>query len=213
MAHYSQDPALLTAFRQGQDIHRRTAAEIFQVEQDQVTPAMRRVAKTINFGIIYGMSSFGLARQLEVSRQEAQGFIDRYFAVYAGVRAFMEAIVEKARQEGYVTTLLGRRRLLPEIRSRQRTRREFAERTAINTPIQGTAADIIKLAMIEVDHSLQEQGLAARMVLQIHDELVLEVEEADLEPAASLLQTRMETVLRLDVDLKVNLRISRSLDK
>ncbi len=213
LAHYSQDPALLTAFRQGQDIHRRTAAEIFQVEQDQVTPAMRRVAKTINFGIIYGMSSFGLARQLEVSRQEAQGFIDRYFAVYAGVRAFMEAIVEKARQEGYVTTLLGRRRLLPEIRSRQRTRREFAERTAINTPIQGTAADIIKLAMIEVDHSLQEQGLAARMVLQIHDELVLEVEEADLEPAASLLQTRMETVLRLDVDLKVNLRVSRSLDK
>ena len=141
---------------------------------------MRRVAKTINFGIVYGMSSFGLAGQLNLSRREAQTFIDRYFKHYAGVQQFMEDIVKQARKDRYVTTLLNRIRLLPDINSSNRTRREFAERTAINTPIQGTAADIIKLAMIKVDQELRKARLKAKMLLQIHDELVFEVPEKEV---------------------------------
>ncbi len=213
LAHYSRDPALLEAFRQDQDIHTRTAAEIFMVAPELITPEMRRVAKTINFGIIYGMSSFGLASQLDLSRKEAQTFIDRYFSHYPGIRAFMESIVEQARQDGYVTTLLGRRRLLPEIRSRNRVRREFAERTAINTPIQGTAADIIKLAMLAVDRELAARGLTGRMILQIHDELVLEVPLREVEETTGLLRRCMEGVMELAVPLKVNIRDSQNLGK
>ncbi|MDX1774965.1 MAG: DNA polymerase I, partial [Desulfobulbales bacterium] len=175
LAHYSQDKALLEAFRAGQDIHNQTAAEIFLVSPMLITPQMRRVAKTINFGIVYGMSSFGLAGQLNLSRKEAQTFIDRYFQHYAGVRQFMEDIVKQARKERQVSTLLNRIRLLPDIDSSNRTRREFAERTAINTPIQGTAADIIKLAMIKVDREINKAQLKTRLLLQIHDELVFEV--------------------------------------
>ncbi len=213
LAHYSRDKVLLKSFREGQDIHRLTAAEIFFVAQQLVTSAMRRVAKTINFGIVYGMSSFGLSSQLDISRKEAQTFIDRYFSHYAGVKDFMEAIVEQARQDGYVTTLLGRRRVLPDINSRNRTRREFAERTAINTPIQGTAADIIKLAMLEVDRNLRGQELGARMILQIHDELILEVPENEIDATRELLQGAMENVFELDVPLEVNLAVSRNLAK
>ncbi|WP_456387787.1 DNA polymerase I [Desulfolithobacter sp.] len=213
LAHYSRDEALLEAFRNGEDIHRRTAAEIFFVSPELITPEMRRVAKTINFGIVYGMSSYGLASQLEISRKEAQTFIDRYFEHYAGVRKFMEEIVVRAREQGFVTTLLGRRRQLPEINSRNRTKREFAERTAINTPIQGTAADIIKLAMLRVDRELREQNLAARMILQIHDELVLEVPERELYVTRDLLQQAMETVMELEVPLSVNMTVSKNLGK
>ncbi|HEB49871.1 MAG TPA: DNA polymerase I [Desulfobulbus sp.] len=213
LAHYSRDPALLEAFRRGQDIHSRTAAEIFMVAPELITPEMRRVAKTINFGIIYGMSSFGLASQLDLSRKEAQTFIDRYFSHYRGIRTFMESIVEQARRDGYVTTLLGRRRLLPEIRSRNRIRREFAERTAINTPIQGTAADIIKLAMLAVDRELAARGLGARMILQIHDELVLEVPVSEVEKTTDLLRQCMENVMELAVPLTVNIRASQNLGK
>ncbi len=213
LAHYSRDPALLEAFHQGQDIHSRTAAEIFMVAPELITPEMRRVAKTINFGIIYGMSSFGLASQLDVSRKEAQTFIDRYFSHYQGIRTFMEEIVKQARRDGYVTTLLGRRRLLPEINSRNRVRREFAERTAINTPIQGTAADIIKLAMLAVDRELAAQGLGARMILQIHDELVLEVPVREVGKTTDLLRNCMEGVMELAVPLRVNIRESQNLGK
>ncbi|NIA04719.1 MAG: DNA polymerase I [Proteobacteria bacterium] len=213
LAHYSRDQVLIKSFREGRDIHRLTAAEIFFVAPQLVTPAMRRVAKTINFGIIYGMSSFGLSRQLNISRKEAQTFIDRYFSHYAGVKDFMEAIVEQARKDGYVTTLLGRRRVLPDINSRNRTRREFAERTAINTPVQGTAADIIKLAMLEVDRDLRGRGLGARMILQIHDELVLEVPENEVDATRELLQGAMENVFELDVPLEANLAVSRNLAK
>ncbi len=212
LAHYSQDPALLEAFRNDQDIHSQTAAEIFGVSPQLIDPEMRRVAKTINFGIVYGMSSFGLSRQLEISRREAQTFIDRYFAHYSGVKKFMEHIVAQAREDGYVTTLLGRRRQLPEIKASNRTRREFAERTAINTPIQGTAADIIKLAMLQVDQELQSRQ-AARMILQIHDELVLEVEEDWLESVSGAVTRIMESVMELAVPLKVNLHVSQNLGK
>ncbi len=213
LAHYSQDQALLAAFHAGDDIHSRTAAEIFFVAPQLITPEMRRVAKTINFGIVYGMSSFGLSTQLNISRKEAQTFIDRYFAHYNGIREFMESIVQKAREDGFVSTLLGRRRILPDINHSNRTRREFAERTAINTPIQGTAADIIKLAMLKMDHAIQQQDLGARMILQVHDELVLEVPEKEIKATKELLKTSMENVIKLDVPLVANLSVSQNLAK
>ena len=211
LAHYSRDEALIEAFIRGEDIHRRTAAEIFHVSPQLVTPEMRRVAKTINFGIVYGMSSYGLATQLQISRSEAQKFIDRYFELYKGVKQFMEDIVKQAERDGYVTTLLGRRRFLPEIKSKNRTRREFARRTAINTPVQGTAADIIKLAMLEVDSCLAKEQVDGRMILQIHDELVLEVAETDVERCGNLLKKAMEGVMELAVPLVVNLQSGRNL--
>jgi DNA polymerase-1 len=213
LAHYSQDKALLEAFQTGQDIHNQTAAEIFFVSPMLITSQMRRVAKTINFGIVYGMSSFGLAGQLNLSRKEAQTFIDRYFKHYGGVKKFMGDIVEKARADGYVTTLLNRRRLLPDINSSNRTRREFAERTAINTPIQGTAADIIKLAMIKVDQELQKAKLQAKMLLQIHDELVFEIPENEVEQTEKLVKECMESVMKLDVPLVVNISTGKNLSK
>ena len=213
LAHYSEDSELLSAFLGDQDIHRRTAAQIFFVAPELVTSEMRRVAKTINFGIVYGMSSFGLASQLHVSRKEAQTFIDRYFAHYAGIKDFMESIIQQARKDGFVTTLLGRRRFLPDINSTNRNQREFAERTAINTPIQGTAADIIKLAMLRVHRELVQQKLRARMLLQIHDELVLEVPEQELDEVSRLLKSHMEAAMPLRVPLVVHLSHSQNLGK
>ena len=213
LAHYSQDKALLEAFRSGRDIHNQTAAEIFFVSPMLITPQMRRVAKTINFGIVYGMSSFGLAGQLNLSRREAQTFIDRYFKHYPGVQQFMEDIVKQARKEHHVTTLLNRIRRLPDINSSNRTRREFAERTAINTPIQGTAADIIKLAMIKLDRELAKAKLKAKMVLQIHDELVLEVPEKEGDITEKLVKECMESVIELDVPLVVNISTGNNLAK
>jgi DNA polymerase-1 len=212
LAHYSKDPALIQAFRNDEDVHARTAAEIFQVSAQLITPEMRRVAKTINFGIVYGMSSYGLSSRLGISRKEAQTFIDRYFIHYSGIKEFMDSIIAQAREDGFVSTLLGRRRVLPEIKSSNRTRREFAERTAINTPIQGTAADIIKLAMLEVDGRLSGRA-TARMILQIHDELVLEVEDGQVEQVSALVTRAMESVMELDVPLKVNLQVSHNLGK
>ncbi|MBU0674964.1 MAG: DNA polymerase I [Proteobacteria bacterium] len=205
LAHYSGDHALLEAFQSGQDVHRQTAIEVFRVSSGFVTSQMRRVAKTINFGIVYGMSAFGLSEQLNLSRKEAQTFIDRYFEHYAGVKRFMEEIVEQAREDGFVTTLLNRRRFLPDITSSNKTRREFAERTAINTPIQGTAADIIKLATIRVDQRLREAGLSGRLLLQIHDELVFEVASGEVGETEVLVKEAMESVIKLEVPLVVNL--------
>ena len=209
LAHYSQDAELLAAFRSGADIHRETAAEIFGVMPELVTGEMRRVAKSINFGIVYGMSSFGLARQLEVGRREAQGFIDRYFTHFPGIRAFMERVIAEAHAQGFVSTLAGRRRYLPDLQNKNRAMQEFAERTAINTPIQGTAADIIKIAMLRLQARLAAEKLASRMVLQIHDELVLEVPEAELETLAVLTRETMEQAMALAVPLVVKLIISR----
>lgn len=178
-----------------------------------VTGEMRRVAKSINFGIVYGMSSFGLARQLEVGRREAQGFIDRYFTHFPGIRAFMERVIAEAHAQGFVSTLAGRRRYLPDLQSKNRAVREFAERTAINTPIQGTAADIIKIAMLRLQARLAAEKLASRMVLQIHDELVLEVPEAELETLAVLTRETMEQAMALAVPLVVNISSGPSLDR
>ncbi|HID98259.1 MAG TPA: DNA polymerase I [Thermodesulfobacteriaceae bacterium] len=203
LAHYSGDPSLISAFRNDEDIHRLTAAEVFEVSPMLVTPEMRRVAKTVNFGIIYGMSAYGLAKELGISRKEAKEFIDRYFRRYPGVKRYMESVVEQAREQGYVTTLLGRRRYIPDLVSRVKSVREFAERTAINTPIQGTAADIIKLAMIRVDSALKSVEPPCRMLLQVHDELILEVPEDQVKQAACLVKESMENVMDMDVPLRV----------
>ena len=213
LAHYSGDKALIEAFTAGDDIHSRTAAQVFGVSPLLVTGEMRRVAKSINFGIVYGMSSFGLSSQLGISRRDAQNFIDRYFELYAGVKRFMEEIVARARHDGYVTTLLHRRRSVPEISSSNRVQREFAERTAINTPIQGTAADIIKLAMLKVDAALKGADVPAALLLQIHDELVFEVPAARVEDAQIIIRREMEGAMRLDVPLVVNIEIGDSLAK
>lgn len=213
LAEYSKDEALVGAFTGGEDIHTRTAAEIFCVSPLLVNGEMRRVAKSINFGIVYGMSSFGLSNQLDISRKDAQRFIDRYFNLYSGVQQFMKDIVEQAKEDGYVTTLLGRRRTVSDIHAKNRVQREFAERMAINTPIQGTAADIIKLAMISCDRGIYENELRAKMLLQIHDELVFELPESEVETAIPVIKEAMEGVLQMDVPLVVNFEVGTSLAK
>ncbi|HBT97519.1 MAG TPA: DNA polymerase I [Desulfobulbaceae bacterium] len=213
LAHYSRDSALCQAFVKGEDIHSRTAVEIFGVSPLMVTGDMRRVAKSINFGIIYGMSSFGLANQLNIGRKEAQKFIDRYFQHYPGVERFMREIAEQARRDGFVTTLFGRRRTLPDINAKNKSVREFAERTAINTPIQGTAAEIIKVAMIKVERELAARQIDAHLLLQIHDELVFEMEERWLAAARPLIKQVMEEAVDLAVPLAVNIVKGDSLAK
>ncbi len=213
LAHYSQDASLIHAFTNGEDIHSRTAAEIFSISPLFLTREMRRVAKSINFGIVYGMSSFGLSNQLGISRKEAQTFIDRYFKLYTGVEKFMKEVVAQARVDGYVTTLCKRRRAVPEIQAKNKNLREFAERTALNTPIQGTAADIIKLAMIKVKKVIEKENLPAKLLLQIHDELVFEVPERDVELCRIPIQEAMESALELDVPLIVNIEEGESLAK
>lgn len=206
LAHIAQDATLIEAFRNGQDIHRRTAAEIFGVELDEVTSAQRRAAKAVNFGLVYGQTDFGLARSLGITKAEAASYIEAYFRRYPGVKIYMDEIVTRARKDGYVSTLFKRRRYLPEIGSRNFQRRSFAERTAINTPIQGTAADIIKLAMVEVEKRLDTEGLVSRMLLQVHDELVLETTSDELKRVARLVRTAMEDVVDLDVPLVADVK-------
>ena len=203
MAHLSQDAGLLQAFKDGQDVHSATAAEVFGVSIDEVDSDQRRKAKAINFGLIYGMSAFGLGRQLQVGRNQAQQYMDLYFERYPGVKRFMEQIRVQASEDGYVETLFGRRLYLPEINDRNGQRRQAAERTAINAPMQGTAADIIKLAMIDVDKWLAESNFDARMIMQVHDELVFEVAESQLDPFVSQVEQRMQNAANLDVPLVV----------
>jgi DNA polymerase-1 len=205
MAHLSADEGLLQAFRSGGDVHRATAAEVFALQPEAVTTEQRRSAKAINFGLIYGMSAFGLARQLNTTRHVAQRYVDLYFERYPGVRRYMEETQERARHQGYVETLFGRRLYLPEINSRNGQRRQYAERTAINAPMQGTAADIIKRAMIAVDRELGGSGLEAMMIMQVHDELVFEVAEGDLAALTTLVKGEMEAAATLDVPLIVDL--------
>ena len=211
LAHYSQDQALLAAFNSGNDVHSQTAAEIFRVHPSLITPEMRRVAKSINFGIVYGMSAFGLAGQLNISRKEAQTFINRYFELYSGVKKFMADVIEQARRNGFVTTLLHRRRMVPDINNKSKTRREFAERTALNTPIQGTAADIIKVATLQADKLLHHADLQAKLLLQIHDELVFEVPLEQIDRTTSLVKDAMENVMDLSVPLVVNIATGTNL--
>jgi len=204
LAHYSKDPILVKAFQKDEDIHLRTAAQVFQLSPPFVTSEMRRQAKVINFGIIYGMSPFRLAKELGIGNRTAKRYIDNYFKEYQGVHEFIKYVVDEARKNGKVTTLLGRHRYIPEIRSKNRKTRELAERLAINTPIQGTAADLIKLAMIRTREAIYRCGLETKMLLQVHDELVFEVPEDELEKAEEVIRKEMEGVYQLDVPLKVD---------
>ena len=201
LAHIAQDRHMQQAFTSGMDIHTATAAQVFHVAPEDVTPLMRRHAKAVNFGIVYGISEFSLAEDIGVTRKEAKAYIDRYLENYAGVRAYMKDIVAKAKQDGFVTTLFGRRRNLPELKSSNFNIRSFGERVALNTPIQGTAADIIKLAMLHVDRALREQKLKARLVLQVHDELIVECPIEEREQVTKLLTEQMEQVTQLSVPL------------
>jgi DNA polymerase-1 len=210
LAHFSEDPALLKAFQDQIDIHRQTAAVVFGIHPELVTPEMRRQAKVVNFGIIYGMSGFGLAKQLGVGTRIAHEFIQRYFARYSGVKAYLEETLAQARQQGWVSTLFGRRRQTPQINSSNRIVRQEAERSAINTPLQGTAADIIKQAMLEVEAALREAGLSGQMLLQLHDELLFEVPQGELADTARLVRRVMEGVVRLKVPLTVDLRVGEN---
>ena len=210
LAHMSGDANFIDAFKRGQDIHARTAAEVFGIPLEEVTPELRRHAKAVNFGIVYGISDFGLARNLHISRKEAGDYISRYFERYPGVRAFMDKVVAEAHETGYVTTMFGRRRELPAIKSRNFNQRMLAERMAMNTPIQGTAADVIKLAMIAAYHRLKEAGVKSRILLQVHDELVLEVVESELDVVQAILRESMEHVVELSVPLSIDIHWGRN---
>jgi DNA polymerase-1 len=213
MAHLSQDETLLMAFRSGEDVHRRTAAEIFGVPEEQVSSEQRRYAKTINFGLIYGMSAFGLASQLGIERSAAQQYMERYFARYPGVKAYMDRTRQSAREMGYVETVFGRRLYMVDIRSPNGPRRQGAERAAINAPMQGTAADLIKLAMISVHHWLQERQLDTKLILQVHDELVFEVPESELGVLREELPGLMTGVAELSVPLVVDVGVGPNWDR
>lgn len=204
LAHISGDANLIEAFRQNQDIHTRTASEVFGVPMDQVTREMRSRAKAVNFGIVYGLSDYGLSQDIKVSRREAREYIDNYFARYPGVKEYINRIIQTAKDQGYVTTLLNRRRYLPDVLSSNRNVRMFGERTAMNTPIQGTAADIIKIAMVKVQEALEQSELHAKMLLQVHDELIFEVPPEELEQLTALVKENMEHALELAVPLVVD---------
>ena len=210
LACIAKDELLLESFRHGQDVHARTAAEVFGVPLEEVSSEMRSRAKAVNFGIVYGISDFGLAKQLQVSRKEAAGYIESYLTRYAGVKKYMDDMIQLAREQGYVSTLMGRRRYLPDIRHSNFNLRSFAERTAINTPIQGTAADIMKKAMIDVQFALEAAKCQSRILLQVHDELVLEVVESEKEQVAELVRSAMEDAVQLDIPLLADVNFGRN---
>ncbi|HET7754739.1 MAG TPA: DNA polymerase I [Anaeromyxobacteraceae bacterium] len=210
LAHFADDPSLIESFRTGEDVHARTAAETFGVTASDVSPDQRRIAKVLNFGIAYGLSAFGLSQRLDLPAAEAQAIIDRYFARYAAVKRWLQSTIEEARKTGEVRTLYGRKRALPEITSRNPALRQGAERMAVNTPIQGTAADVVKLAMLRVDARLQRERLDAQMLLQVHDELVLEVSEGDADALTALVTEEMEHAAELKVPLIVEAGRGRS---
>jgi DNA polymerase-1 len=201
MAHFSDDPLLVHAYRTGQDIHTLTASEVFGVPADRMDKETRNRAKAVNFGIVYGISPFGLAQQLGIDQHEARLYIDRYFERYQGVRAFIDRLLDEVRREQKVRTVFGRVRPIPDIQSRNANLRGFAERTAVNTPLQGTAADLIKLAMIRIQKKLREQNLETRMTLQVHDELVFDAPPVEVDEVQRLVKSEMEGVIELKVPL------------
>src|SRR5262249_39347962 len=205
VAHMSGDPLLVEAFRNGEDIHTRTAAEVLGVPPLMITPEERRSAKAVNFGIVYGISDFGLAQQLGIARAEAKRYIEGYFARYQGVKRFIEETIAEVRRTGLTRTLFGRERPIPDINSRNASARGFAERTAVNSPLQGTAADLIKLAMVRIDAALE--GLEAVLLLQVHDELVLECPPGEVERISKLVKHEMEGVYQLKVPLVVDVGV------
>ena len=213
LAHMSGDPGLIQTFIEDQDVHTRTACEIFGLPPEEVTPEMRRKAKAVNFGLIYGISAFGLAQDLGVSNAEAKRYIDNYFNRYPKVREFIDKTIEDAKTNGFVTTLLGRRRFIPELASSTVSIRNFGERTAVNTPIQGTAADLIKLAMINIQRRIGKESLSSKMILQVHDELVFEVLDREIEQMKKLIKEEMEGVLQLSVPIRVDLGVGKNWDE
>ncbi|MBI5194496.1 MAG: DNA polymerase I [Nitrospirae bacterium] len=210
LAHLSGDEVLIDAFKNGEDIHTRTAVEVFGLSPDEITPEMRRRAKAVNFGIVYGMSPYGLSADLGISQQEAKKYIDNYFAGHTGVKAFIENTLRKAVEDGYVTTLLNRRRYMPELTSGDNRTKQFGERIAVNTPVQGSAADIIKIAMIKIHKRLRDERFKSKMILQVHDELLLEVPEAELEQVKNLVIEEMEEVMPLAVPLEVDTGVGKN---
>jgi DNA polymerase-1 len=207
LAHFSEDPLLVEAFRRGDDIHTLTASQVFGVPPLMINAEHRRRAKAVNFGIVYGLSAFGLSQQIGIEQREAKKFIDAYFEKYHGVRAFIDRTLEETRREQRVKTLFGRGRPIPDINSKNPNMRGFAERTAVNTPLQGTAADLIKLAMIQIDAELQALKLRSRMLLQVHDELLFEVPSSEVETMRRLVQEKMESVHELKVPLLVEIGV------
>jgi DNA polymerase-1 len=210
MAHLSGDEGLIEAFRSGEDLHRFVGSRVFSVEPADVTAAMRSKVKAMSYGLAYGLSAFGLSKQLTISTGEAQGLMDEYFARFGGVRDYLRDIVAQARATGYTETMLGRRRYLPDLTSDNRQRREMAERMALNAPIQGSAADIIKVAMLRVEKALRDTGLASRQLLQVHDELVIEVAPGEREAVEELVRREMGGAVEMDVPLDVSVGVGRS---
>jgi DNA polymerase-1 len=210
LAHFSQDSLLVEAYRRGDDIHTLTASQVFGVPPLMVTADHRRQAKVVNFGIVYGLSAFGLSENLGIEPAEAKQFINAYFEKYAGVRKFIDKTLDEARRDQKVRTLFGRIRPIPDINSKNANLRGFAERTAVNTPLQGTAADLIKLAMIRIDDALEQRGLRSRMMLQVHDELVFEVPEREVDRMRTLIREEMENVHALTVPLLVEIGVGKN---
>jgi DNA polymerase-1 len=204
LAHLSGDPALSAAFREGEDVHRRTAGLIFGIDPSEVSGEQRRIAKTINFGVMYGMSAFRLSNELGIPRKDADAFITAYFGTYSGIRAFIDETVSAAEKTGEVRTLLGRPRPLPDISNRNRTVKSGAERVAVNTPIQGSGADIVKRAMLAVDRRISAENLSSRLILQVHDELILECPDSEVERVRALVMEEMSTAVELSVPLRVS---------
>lgn len=211
LADMSQDPELLRSFRTNEDVHRRTASEIFGVAPDAVDDRQRGIAKAINFGLMYGKSAFGLSQELKIPRKEAQEMIQRYFERYHSVKVFLDHQIEQAKERGYVTSLMGRKRRLPDIQSRNHALRSNAERMAMNTPLQSTAADLMKLAMIEVDQRLEKEGLESKLIIQVHDELVLDCPKNEVEKVRKLVCESMESAMGAATKISVPLQVNTSI--
>ena len=205
LAHMSGDEKLIQAYQEAQDIHRMTASQVFHVPFDEVTDLQRRNAKAVNFGIVYGISSFGLSQDLSITRKEAAQYIENYFETYPKIKGFLDGLVTEAKEKGYVTTMFGRRRPVPELKSSNFMQRSFGERVAMNSPIQGTAADIIKIAMIRVWKALKEQHLKSRLLLQVHDELLVETAEDEKEQVSAILEKEMKNAASLAVSLEIDM--------
>ena len=210
LAHFSGCKELIDAYKEEKDVHATTAAQVFGVSFEEVTSKMRREAKAVNFGIIYGISDFGLARNLNISTAKAKAYIEKYFETYSSIKDYMNKNVEFAKANGYVSTLTGRKRVIPEIKSPNYNIRQFGERAAMNMPLQGSSADIIKIAMVNVDKALKEEGLKAKLILQVHDELVLEAPEEEAERAAAILKDKMENAVSLKVPLTVEVHTGKN---
>ena len=210
LAHCSGDAHLIQAYREAQDIHRMTASQVFKTPFDEVTDLQRRNAKAVNFGIVYGISSFGLSQDLSITRKEASQYIESYFETYPGIKKFLDDSVTHAKEEGYAVTLFGRRRPIPELKSSNFMQRNFGERVAMNVPIQGTAADIMKIAMIGVNRELKEKRMKSRMILQVHDELLIETHPDEIETVKEILKRQMETAASLDVPLIADMQVGKN---